>query len=230
MKDLTFIAEIGMNHNGNFGLVFELVKQAAASGADFAKFQLGWRCGPGEINVIQETELQLIIDCCEYHGIKPLLSLITPDALEMALDFEFEAYKIASRTIRDDFDLAQRIVGQGKPTFVSLGFANSNCPLGKSDQIKYLWCKSEYPALPWSLKDMPKTFSESSIVGYSDHSIGIDVPLMAITRGACVIEKHFTLDKSDTTIRDHALSATPDEFRLLVDIGRAIKKNLNLGV
>ena len=42
--------------------------------------------------------------------------------------------------------------------------------------------------------------------------------------------KHFTLDKSDTTIRDHALSATPSEFKNLVKLGRLIKKNLNLGV
>ena len=47
---MIFIAEIGMNHNGNMGLIFELVKQASLSGANIAKFQLGWRCGKGEIN------------------------------------------------------------------------------------------------------------------------------------------------------------------------------------
>ena len=66
--------------------------------------------------------------------------------------------------------------------------------------------------------------------GYSDHSVGIEVPLMAIMRGATIIEKHFTLDKSDTTIRDHALSASPSEFRQLVELGRAIKRNLDIGV
>ena len=40
---LTFIAEIGMNHNGHFGLIPELIRQASTSGADIAKFQLGWR-------------------------------------------------------------------------------------------------------------------------------------------------------------------------------------------
>ena len=66
--------------------------------------------------------------------------------------------------------------------------------------------------------------------GYSDHSVGIEVALMAIVRGANVIEKHLTLDKSDTTIRDHALSASPSEFKNLVKLGRLIKKNLHLGV
>ena len=44
-SNLIFIAEIGLNLNGNFGLLFELIKQAAWSGADIAKFQLGWRAG-----------------------------------------------------------------------------------------------------------------------------------------------------------------------------------------
>ena len=49
-KNITFIAEIGLNHNGNFGLFFELIKQASFAGADFAKFQLGWRDKEDEIN------------------------------------------------------------------------------------------------------------------------------------------------------------------------------------
>ena len=53
-NNIIFVAEIGMNHNGNFGLFFELIKQAALSGADIAKFQLGWRFKPGEINNITE--------------------------------------------------------------------------------------------------------------------------------------------------------------------------------
>ena len=53
---------------------------------------------------------------------------------------------------------------------------------------------------------------------------------MAISRGARVIEKHFTLDKSDTTIRDHALSATPREFRQLVQLGHGIAKLAECGV
>ena len=48
--------------------------------------------------------------------------------------------------------------------------------------------------------------------------------LLAIERGAKIIEKHFTLDKSDTTIRDHALSLLPHEFKSLVDIGKGIQK------
>ena len=75
-----------------------------------------------------------------------------------------------------------------------------------------------------------KNLNDLEISGYSDHSVGIEVALTAIARGATVIEKHFTLDKSDTTIRDHALSATPDEFKIMVDLGRNIHKNNLIGV
>ena len=56
------------------------------------------------------------------------------------------------------------------------------------------------------------------------------MPLVAISRGAKVIEKHFTLDKSSTVVRDHVLSATPDEFKDLVDIGREINKKIEFGI
>ena len=55
----------------------------------------------------------------------------------------------------------------------------------------------------------------------------LSLSLIAISRGAQIIERHFTLDKSDTTIRDHALSLTPSEFKILVDNGKAIFKLLD---
>jgi sialic acid synthase SpsE len=93
-----------------------------------------------------------------------------------------------------------------------------------------LWCLSKYPCEPKDLKNLPKNFNNSLYDGYSDHSIGIETCLIAIARGAKIIEKHFTLDKSNTTIRDHALSATPDEFRLLANLGKDISKKIDIGV
>ena len=103
-------------------------------------------------------------------------------------------------------------------------------PFKEYNNVTYMWCKSLYPTYPWDLKDLPKSFNEIDIDGYSDHSAGIEIVLTAIARGATVIEKHFTLDKSDTTIRDHGLSATPEEFRTMVNLGRNIYKNNLLGV
>ena len=61
MKKPIFIAEVGMNYNKNFALASELIKQAAISGADIVKFQLGWRDKPGEINVITKEDINPII-------------------------------------------------------------------------------------------------------------------------------------------------------------------------
>ena len=69
-----------------------------------------------------------------------------------------------------------------------------------------------------------------SILGLSDHTSGHATVLGAVTLGAKVIEKHFTLNKSDTTIRDHAVSATPEEFKNLVELGRDINKRILNGI
>ena len=103
-------------------------------------------------------------------------------------------------------------------------------PFPKNKNIFYLWCLSKYPCEPKDLRKLPKDFNKSPYYGYSDHSIGIETSILAISRGAKIIEKHFTLDKSNTTIRDHSLSATPSEFRNMVDIGRDIFKKINMGI
>ncbi len=222
---MIFIAEIGMNHNGNFGLLHELIKQASLSGADIAKFQLGWRCGKGEINQIDSETINLIEKISGYYEIKPMFSIITREAFEMAKKFSFKRYKIASRTLKEDFELVQMIVDQKKETYISFGFWDkSELPFQDVNHVKRLWCKSNYPTAPWEVDNFPKTFSNENFHGLSDHTIGIELPLLAIARGARVIEKHFTLDKSDTTIRDHALSLNPQEFKQLVYLGKSMYK------
>lgn len=228
---MLFIAEIGMNHNGNFNLAYELIKQAKYAGADIAKFQLGWRAQPGEINCLTEETIQQFLRWGEYFEIEIMFSLFTEEAYKLAQQFNIKKYKIASRTVKDNLDLVKRIAGEGKTTFISLGMWDGpGLPLDKKENIRYLWCKSKYPTEASDLINFPKDFRNTPYDGYSDHTMGIEVPLMAITRGATVIEKHFTLDKSNITIRDHALSATPDEFRTLVQLGKDIYRKLQLGV
>lgn len=228
---MLFIAEIGMNHNGNFNLAYELIRQAKYAGADIAKFQLGWRDKPGEINQITDEIIENLRRWCDYFEIELMFSIISRDAFQTIKKFDMNRYKVASRTVKDDPELVQQILDLGKPTIISLGmWAGAGLPFAKTERMTYLWCKSKYPTEPWDLVDLPKNFRGSPYDGYSDHTIGIEVPLMAITRGAAIIEKHFTLDKSNITIRDHALSATPEEFRTMVEIGRDIHKKLQLGV
>ena len=220
-----------MNHNGNFDLSYELIRQAKINGADAVKFQLGWRNKKGEINQITDEIINKLIKISKYFDIELFFSIIDDDALIKARRFNFKTYKIASRTIKYNFELAKKIIKLNKETIVSLGMWNKRgLPFKKSSKIKYLWCKSEYPLYPWNIKNFPKSFSQKNFYGYSDHTVGIEMCLIAICRGAKIIEKHFTLDKSDTTIRDHCLSATPNEFRNLVELGKEIEKKINLKI
>lgn len=228
---MLFIAEIGLNHNGHFGLCYELIKQAKYAGADIAKFQLGWRSKPDEINCITPEIITQLKRWCDYFEIELMFSIFTPEAYEMVKPFNLQKYKIASRTVKDSLDLVKQVALEGKTTIISLGMWDQpSLPLDKAPNIRYLWCRSKYPCEPWDLVGLPKDFHSSHFDGYSDHTIGIETPILAIARGATIIEKHFTLDKSDTTIRDHALSATPDEFRTMVEIGCDIYRKLQLGV
>lgn len=229
---MIYIAEIGMNYNGNFGLCYELIKQAKLSGASIAKFQLGWRDGPNEINQLDKQKVKKIIEWCKFFNIEPLFSIISKKGYEIIKKTKISKIKIASRSLKYDLGLVKKIVSENKnkEIIISLGMWGKKKLPFKNKNIKYLWCVSKYPAFNEDLRKFPKKFSKNIYFGYSDHTIGIETCLLAISRGAKIIEKHFTLDKSDTTIRDHALSATPEEFRNMVNIGNEISKKLELGI
>ena len=77
---MLFIAEIGLNHNGNLGLLHELIKQASHSGANIAKFQLGWRANKNEINYIDDKTIRLIKKISTHYDIEPMFSIFTEEA------------------------------------------------------------------------------------------------------------------------------------------------------
>jgi len=228
---MVFIAEIGLNHNGNFNLCYEMIKQAKNSGADIVKFQLGWRSAKHEINYITPKILSDLIEWSNYFEIKIMFSIFTEDHFKMIKKFNPEYYKIASRTLVENLPLVKNIIKTNKKIFISTGMLKSSrFPIRKNKNINILWCKSKYPTYLDDLKKFPKNFLNSKYQGYSDHCIGIETCLLAISRGAQIIEKHFTLDKSDKTIHDHVISATPSEFKSLVQIGRDINKKINYGI
>ena len=229
---MIFISEIGMNYNGNFSLIYELIRQSKFAGANVCKFQLGWRDKPGEINQLDLEKVNKIISWCKYFEVEPMFSLINQNAYNIFKKTSLKKIKIASRSLKYDFDLVKTIVEENidKEIYISLGMWDSEKLPFDQKNIKYLYCISNYPTFVEDLKSFPKDFSEKKFFGYSDHTMGIDTCLIAITRGAKVIEKHFTLDKSNTTIRDHALSATPEEFREMVNLGKEIYKKISFGV
>lgn len=220
MNAPVLIAEIGMNADGNFNLNYELIRQAAWAGADIAKFQVGWRGGPDEINFMDAERLRTLRKWCDQFGVELMASIITPEAWELVKSAGvMDRYKIASRTVKDNPELCRAILAEKRETFVSLGmYEGEGFPFDASN-ARYLYCRSLYPTRHEDLPDFPIRFD--TYYGYSDHLMGIEGCLLALARGAKAVEKHFTLEKTAKTVhRDHQLSATPDEFRQLATWGR----------
>jgi sialic acid synthase SpsE len=223
MSKIKFIAEIGLNHNGNKDLIFELIRNASFCGVDYVKFQLGWRGKVDEMNHFDSEILESIYNFGELYNVEILFSVFDNASLDLLLPFKPKLIKIASRTLKNDIELVKKIHNHGINTLSSVGMIDlNNIPDFDNDLNRFLFCKSKYPTYINDLTDFPKNFSKSKFIGYSDHCLGISNCLIAISRGAEIIEKHFTLDKSDTTIRDHTLSATPSELSDLVKYGREI--------
>jgi pseudaminic acid synthase len=156
-----------------------------------------------------------------------------------AVDFleqhKVPAYKIASFEITD-IPLISYVASKGKPVIISTGIARledielavNTCREAGNDQIALLKCTSSYPAaleevnlntIP-NLKDTFKT-----IVGLSDHTMGVSVPVASVALGARIIEKHFILDKN-LGGPDSSFSLDPAEFKLMVDSVREVEKAL----
>lgn len=158
---------------------------------------------------------------------------------DTAVDFlesmDIPAYKVASFEVVDTC-LLRRIARTGKPVILSIGMAT----LAETDeavrtlraagctQLALLKCTSAYPALAdeMNLRTIPHLMQAFDVpVGLSDHSLGIAVPVAAVTLGACVLEKHFTLSRSDPS-PDSAFSLEPHEFRAMVDAVRTAQAAL----
>jgi len=131
-------------------------------------------------------------------------------------------YKYASRSITDK-ELINSIIDTKKKIIVSLGYWDKpEFPtFFPQDRTDFLFCVSKYPT---EFSDL--NFSEIDFkiyAGFSDHTVGIAAPLVAMSRGARIIEKHFTLDKS-LYGPDHKGSMTPVELKLLSKYWKDIKE------
>ncbi|RKQ64031.1 pseudaminic acid synthase [Thermovibrio guaymasensis] len=153
-----------------------------------------------------------------------------------AVDFleglDVPAYKIASYEITD-IPLIEYVASKGKPILISTGVATlcdiqeavEACKRVGNDQMILLKCVSAYPTSleDVNLKTIPNMIETfGCIVGLSDHTLGISVPIAAVALGAKVIEKHFILSK-DLDTPDKAFSLTPDEFKEMVKAIREVE-------
>ncbi len=135
--------------------------------------------------------------------------------------------------LRDVAQLQKPIIlSTGMCTMREVGLAVDAVLGTGNDQLILLHCVTNYPAAPHSvnLQAMVAMQREFGLpTGYSDHVLGNEICLAAAALGACVLEKHFTLDKGADG-PDHALSSTPDEWRGLVDGTRSVEQALGDGV
>ena len=167
----------------------------------------------------------------------------TPQSLE-AVDFlekelKVDAYKIASFEI-SHFDLLERVAKTGKPVIISNGGASIReiseaiefLERHGCNEMAMLQCSSGYPSLPdqmnlSNIKAIKEIFGIP--VGLSDHTEGLGVAIASVVMGACIVEKHVTLNKKAIG-PDHRFSMEPGEFSLMVKSIRQAEAAVNSGV
>lgn len=236
------IAEIGINHNGNFKVAQNLIKSAFDSGANAIKFQyrnLSRAYGPtsneigDEILKIEITKNSLsveeIIDLHRYaKGFNLDVGISFFDVFD-SKDFnsfmdQFDFFKIPSVELTN-INLIESFYKYNKPILISTG-AHSESEIERVfKQLTYknwipLHCVSNYPVSEINAKlgyisYMQKTWERP--IGYSSHDENWEICILAFSLGAKVIERHITMDKNQFGL-DHSTSSTPEEFRKLANI------------
>ena len=255
------IAEIGNNHNGDFGLAKKLVDRAVESGADCVKFQMRdlsslYKNGGKNNDYSEDLGAQYTLDLLsrfqlsteefikifDYCKKKKILVLCTPwdlHSLSVLESYGLQAYKVASADLTN-IELLGAIAQTGKPMICSTGMSTEQEIEGAVEFLNavnaefiLLHCNSTYPT-PFRDVDLLymknlQLISNNKVVGYSGHERGYLVPVLAVSLGAKVIEKHFTLDKSMEG-NDHKVSLIPSEFRKMVDQIRLTEEVLGKGL
>lgn len=184
---------------------------------------------------------------CEERGIEFMSTPFAAWAIDMLIDLGMKRIKIASGEIVNK-PLLDRIAAKGLPIILSTGMStlaeveravgwirNRQRALGiaeQPDDLVVLHCTSEYPA-PASSANLHAMDTMAQAlqlpVGYSDHTLGIEVAVAAVARGARVIEKHFTENPADKG-PDHAASLDPEKLAAMVSAIRAVEAALGDGI
>ena len=251
------IAEIGINHNGDIDLARRLISVAVAAGCDAVKFQKRTidvvytaeelakpRESPfGETNgdlkrglEFEFEEYQEIDRYCHELKIDWFTSCWDEASVDVIAKFNVPCFKIASASLTDD-NLLRHTRAVGKPILLSTGMStikeidHAVEVLGKKDLILLHAC-STYPAFyeELNIRAIDTLRDRYNLpVGYSGHETGLPSSVAAAARGACIVERHITLDRSMWG-SDHAASLEPNGITRLVRDIRLIEKSMGDGV
>ena len=209
--------------------------QKEITGTDESQFEMIKKL---ELDRAEHEELNKY---CAAKGIRFLSTAFDHDSIDLLTELSVPFFKIPSGEITN-LPYLRHIGRLGKPIIMSTGMAtleevrttlNELLEAGaEKDQITILHCNTEYPT-PMedvNLKAMLTIENELGVaVGYSDHTLGIEVSVAAVALGATVIEKHFTLDRT-LSGPDHAASLEPHELKTMVTAIRNIEKAMGNGV
>ena len=184
-------------------------------------------------------EFRKIKEYCDRVGIQFLSTPFDLKSVDFLNELGVPFFKIPSGELTN-YPYLIKIAHTGKPVVMSTGMCEPDEILAAinvlekngSGEITLLHCNTEYPTPLkdvnlYAMRTMKKMFGKK--VGYSDHTKGIEVPVAAVALGACVIEKHFTLDKNMPG-PDHKASLEPDELGRMVKNIRNIEIALGDGV
>lgn len=181
-----------------------------------------------------EDHLQLI-EHCKKNKILFLSSAFDLESIELLKGFNIPLFKVPSGEI-DNVPYLRRIAESGKKVIISTGmcnmedieFAVKTLRNSGAEDITILHCNTEYPT-PMEDVNLRAMLEIGEVfklpIGYSDHTLGIEVPIAAVALGATVIEKHFTLDRNMEG-PDHKASLEPNELKEMVKAIRNIEKAL----
>ena len=245
MGHVTIIAEAGVNHNGSLKRAFDMVDAAKDCGVDYIKFQtfkssnLVTKNAPlaqyqkNSVNVNnQEAMLRsLELSFLDFKKLKDYCKTIDLGFLSTPFDLEsldyleslnLPLYKIGSGDL-NNAPLLLKLNSFKKDVILSTGMATldeiqESLDLLDKCKVSLLHCTTQYPC-PYtavnmlSLKTLKDRFNLD--VGYSDHTVGLEIAFMAVAMGASIIEKHFTLDKK-LQGPDHKASLDVAELKNLV--------------
>ena len=247
------IAEIGNNHEGSYTLAEEMIGLASESGADAVKFQT---IIPEKLVSIKQTErinqlkrfklsYEQFTKLSKFASKQGVIFLSTPFDIDSAvfLDNLVPVFKIASGD-NDFYPLIQTIARTGKPIIMSTGLMNFEEIEKTALFIKNIWkvnnieqelallhCVSSYPTPreDANLSAINVLKQVADIVGYSDHTLGVEAAVLSVAFGARIIEKHFTIDNNFSDFHDHKLSLNPSNFKKMVCLVRNAEKMIGVG-
>ena len=237
------VAEIGINHRGDVDIAKKLIESAARTGVDAVKFQtyLTEKRAPKNnkeiFKILKDLELPFeafkeLKDYSKNCGVDFFSTPFDKESVEYLEKIETDFYKIASFDVVNH-RLLDEVSKTGKPVIMSVGMSNLNeienayNILKKGTKnIAILHCISSYPT-PEEKSNLSNIYEIQNkfncVVGQSDHTNDIKVPIYAAAAGAQILEKHYKIDEDFKCI-DSPVSITEIQMKKLVDEIRKLEK------